>query len=147
MEYIGEEHYCAEILEKEDDWFEKGQMVIACKKIDHGEERSKIIGNIVRITAQLAELSFSFKKFKNTRVIFLGKESMTLLFYYYQNQFYVVQPNVSITTMATFLLETTQIGFVIRSIIDDMHCPLFRSIPKPISDEELYEEFFKELYD
>jgi hypothetical protein len=26
---IGEEHYCAEILEKEVDWFNQGKMIIA----------------------------------------------------------------------------------------------------------------------
>ena len=81
---IGEEHYCAEILEKV-----KGQ-VIASKKIEPGEERSQIVSIIIRITAQLAELSLSFKKFQNTRVIYLEKEDMTLSFYYYEQNFYVI---------------------------------------------------------
>jgi len=140
---IGEEQYCAEILEKEVDWFNQGKMIVACKPIEAGKERSKIVSMIVRITAQLAELSFSFHKFKNTRVVYLGKESMTLEFYYYQQQFYVVLSPISLTTRAILLLEIRQIGEIIRAIIDDMHRPLFRSIPKH-STQELYEDMIKE---
>jgi len=122
---IGEEHYCAEILEKV-----KGQ-VIASKKIEPGEERSQIVSIIIRITAQLAELSLSFKKFQNTRVIYLEKEDMTLSFYYYEQNFYVI---TSFTC-----LEIIQISKVIRDIIHDMEMPLYRCIPK-ISEEILYQD-------
>jgi len=135
---IGEEHYCAEILEN-DNWFEREQMVIVCKSINPDEERSQIVSIIIRITAQLAELSLSFKKFQNTRVIYLDKESVTFSFYYYNQHFYVVQSSLSLKTMANFLLEITQIGEIIRTILEDMHLPLFRAIPK-LSDEELYED-------
>ena len=133
---IGEEHYCAKILEKV-----KGE-IIASKKIEPGEERSQIVSIIIRITAQLAELSLSFKKFQNTRVIYLEKGDMTLSFYYHEQHFYVVQ-TITLKT-ATFLLETTQIGEIIRTILEDMHLPLFRAIPK-LSEEELYEDMLHDF--
>uniref|UniRef100_A0A6C0HSD1 Uncharacterized protein n=1 Tax=viral metagenome TaxID=1070528 RepID=A0A6C0HSD1_9ZZZZ len=131
--FIGEEHYCAEILEKD---LEKKQLAVLCKKIDFStpeEERSQIVGIIVRITAQLAELSFSFKKFQNTRVIYL-EENITLLFYYYQNEFYVL---VEHNSLARTSLLATQIGEILRCIIYDMRRPLFRSIPR-ITDEDIF---------
>jgi hypothetical protein len=137
--FIGEEHYCAEILEEEVDWVEKKQMAILCKKIEFStpeEERSQIVSIIVRITTQLAELSFSFKKFQNTRVIYLEEGSMTLLFYYYQQEFYVLVEPISLKR-ASLLLERTQIGEIIRCIIYDIRRPLFRSIPR-VTDEELF---------
>lgn len=129
MAFIGEEHYCAQIS----DDFQK-DAVIACKEID--PDRSKIVGLIVRITAQLAELSLSFKKFKNTRDIYLGDKTMTISFYY-DDKFYV-QSHIS-HFPASFILKATQIGKVIQTIIDDLSCPLFRYMPKPITHEELYE--------
>ena len=66
MTFIGEEHYCAEIVEKAD-----FQNVIVCKEIDG--EKGTIIGLIVRITAQLAGLSLSFKKYKNI-LVYLKKK-------------------------------------------------------------------------
>ena len=56
--------------------------------------------------------------------------------------FYVVQ-TITLKT-ATFLLETTQIGEIIRTILEDMHLPLFRAIPK-LSEEELYEDMLHDF--
>jgi GDP-D-mannose dehydratase len=96
--FIGKEHCCAEIT-KVDHFF-------ASKKIP--EDCDKIIELIDRITLQLAELYFSFKNVKNTRVIYLPK-NMTLLFHYYDGYFYVSSPEA-------FLPETIQITNIIRSI-------------------------------
>jgi hypothetical protein len=75
MRFIGKEHCCAE-MSKVDEF-------IVSKEISE----DKIIEMIDRITLQLAELSLSFKKFKNTITIF--PLDMTLLFYYYNGVFYV----------------------------------------------------------
>lgn len=138
---IGKEHSCAEILEN-DDWFEREQMVIASKKMD--KEPRQIVSVINRITEQLAELSFSFKKFRNTRVVYLNNGRVTFSFYYYNQHFYVVQSSLSLKTMAKFLLKITQIGEIIRTILQDMYRPLFKAIPE-ISDEELYEDMCEDF--
>jgi len=119
---IGEEHSCAKI----NDWNEREQIVIASKKMD--KEPRQIVSIINRITEQLAELSLSFKKFQNTRVIYLEKGDMTLSFYYHEQHFYAI----------TFFtcLEIIQISKVIRDIIHDTEMPLYRCIPK-ISEEIL----------
>jgi hypothetical protein len=125
MAFIGEEHYCAERVDKID-----GDIIFS-KQI--AEEN--IVSMIIRITAQLAGLSLSFKKYKNTRVIYLDDHTMTLSFYFH-DQFYVVQTLSS--SQATFILKTLQIGEFIRSILDDMQRPLFNYIPN-ITDEKICE--------
>lgn len=121
---IGEEHSCAKIAQPEG-------IVIACKHIKR-EERKQIIEIIERVTLQLAELSLSFKKFKNTITIYLPSGDMTLFFYYYEH-FYVSTP----------FLEM-QISKIIRTIVEDMQLPLFRNMPQ-ISNEELYEDIFNDF--
>jgi len=128
MTFIGEEHYCAQIV-KETDF----QNVIVCKEIDG--EKGTIIGLIVRITAQLAELSLSFKKFKNTRVVYVGDKSITFSFYFHDNKFYIIQ------TMEPLFLEAMQIGKIIRTIVEDIRIPLFKNIPKEVTMEEMFTRF------
>jgi hypothetical protein len=118
--FIGKEHSCAEM---------KNVNGFVRKRIP--EDYEKIIEIIDRITLQLAELSFSFKNVKNTRVIYRPKD-MTLLFYYYDEHFHVSSPEA-------FFPDTIQITNIIRTIVDNTEMPLFRSIPL-ISNEKIYEE-------
>ena len=120
--FIGKQHCCAEMSNVDE--------FIVSKRMP--ENCDKIIEMIERITLQLAELLLSFKKFKNTITIYLARGDMTLLFYYYDEHFYV---------SSNILPKTIQIINIIRIIVEDTELPLFRNIPK-ISDEKLYGELF-----
>lgn len=116
--FIGKEHCCAEITPA--NGFVRKKMPEDCEKI---------IEIIDRITLQLAELSFSFKNVKNSRIVYHPK-NMTLLFYYHDEHFHVSSPEA-------FFPDTIQITNIIRTIVDDTEMPLFRSIPV-ISNEKIY---------
>lgn len=118
--FIGKQHCCAEMSNVEE--------FIVSKRMP--ENCDKIIEIIERITLQIAELSLSFKKFKNTITIYLPSGDMTLLFYYHEQHFYVSSESLEI-----------QLCEIIRTIVEDMELPLFRNIPQ-ISYEKLYEELF-----
>ena len=108
--FIGKEHCCAEIAPV--NGFVRKKMPEDCEKI---------IEIIDRITLQLAELSFSFKNVKNSRIVYKPID-MTLLFYYHDGHFHVSSPEA-------FLPKTIQITNIIRAIVDDTEMPLYKFLP------------------